>query len=105
MTKKKTIAMIDEKVYNAVGHYTRHTAASSAVAGLMAVIAGAKLNEAQEQEIREQLDGVKWRLVEIEEQQRQLLAPTMAHVNTEINFKGCSVTMQIKAAKAKGRRS
>lgn len=106
MTKRKTIAMIDEKVYDAVGRYARVSAASGTVANLMAVIAGAALNKAQAQEIREQLDGLKWRLVELEKDNRrlweivQLLRANVASTHDRL------VRLEPRqAAKAKSRRS
>lgn len=67
MTKKKIEQLIDEKVRA----YARYNAGGSTVANLLAVLAGAKLNQAQMQEIREQLDSVKWRLVALEDELRR----------------------------------
>lgn len=105
MTKKKTLQIIDEK-FNALAGYR---GAESCLGNVLAIVAGAKLNAGQVQEIREQLDGIKWRLVAIEDELRHhpnvtvtLVGPTPNEKVEKIQFyKRVVQPAMRKAARAK----
>lgn len=75
MTKKKIEQLIDEKVNEKVRAVMQVRAPFEAtmqgVTNMLVLIQAAAMNKAQRQEIREQLDGIKWRLVEIEDELRR----------------------------------